>query len=259
MTLFKLFRILLLLGVFLGLAFYAQQQKLKSRAWTAPLQLTIYPIAIDADPVVVQYIEELDSGVFAPIDAFLQQQSRDYDLIVQQPTVTRLGPTVTELPPQAPAADAGYPAVVWWGLKFRYWVWRHSRDADGGVRQVAIFVLYHAPAAGRSLPHSLGLEKGLVALVHAFADIEQDPQNNIVIAHEFLHTVGASDKYDAANYPLFPAGYAEPDKTPLYPQTKAEIMAGRIPLADGKTRMADSLQHCVIGEQTAREINWLRD
>ncbi|MFZ2404892.1 MAG: hypothetical protein WAW41_07120 [Methylobacter sp.] len=72
-----------------------------------------------------------------------------------------------------------------------------------------------------------------------------------------LHTVGATDKYDADNNAVFPIGYADPAQSPLYPQSKAEIMVGRIPLSATTVRMADSLDQCVIGEQTAKEINWL--
>ena len=50
----------------------------------------------------------------------------------------------------------------------------------------------------------------------------------MVIAHEFLHTVGATDKYDpATEQPQFPDGYGEPQRVPLVPTGEAEIMAGR--------------------------------
>lgn len=259
MNLFKVFRILTLLLIFLGLAFYAQQQKLKSRAWTEPLQLTIYPInAENNNPAVAEYIAELDDSVFAPIDRFFAEQSQAYDLITQQPTNTKLGPAISVLPPMAPKPSAGYAAIIWWSIQFRYWAYRNTPDEDGNVRRVRLFVLYHQAEKDKQLQHSLGLDKGLVALIHAFASIEQDQQNNIVLAHEFLHTVGASDKYAADNSPLFPIGYAEPQQLPLYPQTKAEIMAGRMPLSETRTRMAESLRQCVIGQVTAQEINWLK-
>ena len=258
MTLFKIVRILILLAIFFGLAFYAQRQKLKSRSWTEPLKLTIYPINAENSPEVDEYIRELNDSVFAPIDTFMEKQSQAYNLIADHPTETRLGLVVTELPPKAPAPNAGYAAIVWWGIQFRYWVFKNTPDSDSNIRRIRVFVLYHEASKGKVLPHSLGLDKGLVALVHAFAAIDQDQQNNIVIAHEFLHTVGATDKYAADNSALFPIGYADPDQSPLYPQTKAEIMVGRIPLSERKMRMADSLQECVIGKQTAKEINWLK-
>ena len=58
-----------------------------------------------------------------------------------------------------------------------------------------------------------GLQKGLIGVVNAFASDEQAAQNNVVIAHELLHTVGATDKYDPrTNQPSHPDGYAEPDR-----------------------------------------------
>lgn len=259
MTLFKIIRILILLLVLIGLAFYAQRQKLKSRSWTAPLTLLIYPINADNSPVVAEYIQGLDAEVFAPIDTFIQLQSRDYDLLTERPTETHLGPVINALPPAPPSPDDGYLSIIWWGIKFRYWVYQNTPDSKSNIRRVRIFVLYHEAARDKALPHSLGLDKGLVALVHAFADIDQDQQNNIVIAHEFLHTVGATDKYAADNRALFPIGYADPEQSPVYPQNRAEIMVGRIPLSETQMRMADSLRECMIGEQTAREINWLRE
>jgi hypothetical protein len=119
-----------------------------------------------------------------------------------------------------------------------------------------VFVYYHQPLEGRHLEHSLGLNKGLIAVVHAFAAESYDQQNNVVMVHELLHTVGATDKYTTDGQPLFPTGYAAPNQTPLYPQSKAEIMAIGIAQTAIKSRMASNLDECVIGEQTAREINW---
>jgi hypothetical protein len=258
MTPFKIIRILILLAVFAGVAFYGKNQKLKSRSWTEPLSVVIYRINGDNNSQAVNdYIHELDDGVFEPIDRFFQQQSEKYKLIAKQPTQTRMGAVLSALPPAAPLPEEGYAAIIWWGLKFRYWTYKNTPDPDSNMRRIRVFVLYHEAIPGRSLQHSLGLDKGLTAVVHAFASIDQDQQNNIVIAHELLHTVGATDKYDADNNALFPIGYADPDQSPLYPQAKAEIMVGRIPLSAGSVRMAASLDECVIGEQTAKEINWL--
>jgi hypothetical protein len=258
MTLFKFIRIIILLAIFVAVAFYAKNQKLQSRSWAEPLSVVIYPINGDNNKALVNdYINDLDDSVFEPIDRFLQQQSEQYKLITKQPTQTRLGQILTVQPPEAPLPGESYLQIIWWTLKFRYWVYKNTPDSDSNLRRIRVFVLYHEAAPGRVLQHSLGLDKGLSAVVHAFASVEQDQQNNIVIAHEFLHTVGATDKYDADNNALFPIGFADPEQSPLYPQTKAEIMVGRIPFSATEARMAASLDECVIGEQTAREINWL--
>jgi hypothetical protein len=83
--------------------------------------------------------------------------------------------------------------------------------------------------------------------------------NNIVIAHELLHTVGATDKYDlTTGLPLYPSGFADPDQQPLYPQDNAEIMAGRRAVSAQEAQMPQSLRHVVVGPATASEIRWTR-
>ena len=164
---------------------------------------------------------------------------------------------MTITPPEPPPPGSNYALIIWWSLKFRYWAYKNTPDLDSNLHRIRVFAYYHEPLESRRLQHSLGLDKGLLVVVHAFASVDQYQQNNIVIAHELLHTVGATDKYAADSEPVFPTGYADPAQSPLYPQTKAEIMAVRIPLSTNTSRMATNLNECVIGEQTAREINWL--
>jgi hypothetical protein len=95
----------------------------------------------------------------------------------------------------------------------------------------------------------------MVGIVNAFANRRQTQINNVVIAHEFLHTLGATDKYDpGSGQPLYPSGYAEPERTPLVPQRYAEIMGGRIAESESEAMMPMSLSYVVIGLETAREI-----
>jgi hypothetical protein len=120
-----------------------------------------------------------------------------------------------------------------------------------------MFVLYHDPAVSESVPHSLGLQKGLLGVVHAFATRDMDGENNIVIAHELLHTLGATDKYDPADdEPSYPDGYGDPEQRPLYPQESAEIMAGRRMTSQTSWEMPETLREVVVGATTAAEINW---
>ncbi len=95
--------------------------------------------------------------------------------------------------------------------------------------------------------------------MHLFAARSQVAQNDIVIAHELLHTFGATDKYDlASDAPRYPEGFAEPAREPRFPQRYAEIMAGRVPLGPQRQVMPDELSQTRIGPATAREIGWSR-
>jgi hypothetical protein len=121
-------------------------------------------------------------------------------------------------------------------------------------------VWYHDPAVSPRLPHSTGLQKGLIGVVNAFAASDLEGSNNVVIAHELLHTLGATDKYDpSGNLPLFPDGYANPEARPRVPQKRAEIMAGRIPISETQAETPAGMAQVVIGARTAREINWTKE
>lgn len=121
-----------------------------------------------------------------------------------------------------------------------------------------MFVLYQTGDDTQPLQHSLGLQKGLIGLVHAFSTDTQTQQNNIVIAHELLHTVGALDKYDKEGHPVLPNGLANPEQFPPLPQHRAEIMAGSIARSARRSEMAESLRYVVINPHTATEINWIK-
>jgi len=96
----------------------------------------------------------------------------------------------------------------------------------------------------------------------AIANLEAGPEtrglNEVLPDLEILHAVGADDKYDpATGLPRYPEGYVDPGREPLYPQRRAEIMAGKIPVASGRAVQADALAETAIGVLTASEIGWL--
>jgi len=254
---FRNFRILLLLFIFLVVAIYSKSQLLTSTAWLEPLQVTIYPINGDNTPETTHYIQKLNHASFRDIDDFMQRESQKFNVLEEHPTRTQLGAEVMDSPPSPPDIKSRNAlSTMLWSLKLRYWVWQNTPDDKSNINRVRIFVLYYQADGNKPLSHSLGIQKGLIGVVHAFANSQQNKQNNIVIAHELLHTVGASDKYDKNNQPIFPEGYAEPTRNPRYPQYRAEIMSGRIPSSPTDSEMAESLKRCVIGPRTAREINW---
>jgi hypothetical protein len=122
---------------------------------------------------------------------------------------------------------------------------------------VRVFALYFDPALTPRLEHSVGLKEGLIGIARVFAAAHMTNENNVVIAHEILHTFGATDKYDrATGQPAVPDGLADPQQIPLYPQQMAEIMGGRIALSASRAETPPSLDLAVIGPRTAAEINW---
>jgi hypothetical protein len=252
---FKMLRILILLLVLLFVALTAWQDRYRSTRWREPLYIAIYPIAADESPVTLRYVAALDGDRFKPIDRFFMREAERYRLRTPEPVKTRLRSELHDRPPQR-APGAGVLATAWWSLRLRYWAWRASGHVNE-PEDIRLFVLYHDPTLTPQVPHSLGLTKGLIGVVYAFATPEMDGENAVVIAHELLHTVGASDKYlPGTDAPRFPEGFGDPNQAPLYPQRFAEIMAGRRMLSSGQWQQAANLDEVLIGAATALEIRW---
>ena len=253
----KALRIGILLFVLLVVAQGAWIARSRTTEWKEPLRVVIYPINGDASAITDAHVHGLRRDAFEPIAAYLRLQAREYKLPLRDPVEIYLAPPVASIPP-SPPRQGSVPEIMLWSLQLRFWAWRND-GYHGPKPHVRIFVLYFAPANNRRLAHSVGLQKGLLGVVNAFASERMEGENSVVIAHELLHTFGATDKYDAAtNQPRFPDGYADPRADPLLPQSMAEIMAGRIPLSTTRAEIPQNLEQTTIGAATAREINWLK-
>jgi hypothetical protein len=252
---YKLLRVTILLFVLLVTALTTWQARYRTTRWNAPLYVAIYPIAADDSAVTRSYVDALDAERFKPIDRFFAREAERYRLNTSEPVKTRLRTELRARPPQR-ASDAGVLTTMFWSLRLRYWAWRvtgHAHEPE----DIRIFVLYHDPALTPTVPHSLGLTKGLIGVVYAFAAPEMNGENDVVIAHELLHTVGATDKYNLSDdAPRFPDGYGDAAQQPLFPQLRAELMAGRRMISPDKFSQAQSLDEVVIGPATALEIRW---
>jgi hypothetical protein len=166
-----------------------------------------------------------------------------------------LASRLRDLPPPLDRRSNVLTRIIW-SLHTRWWAWR-TPEPPGPAPDIKLFVLYHDPVRSPSLAHSIGLQKGLFGIVNVFADRGLLGSNDTVIAHELLHTLGATDKYDpATNQPTWPDGYAEPQREPRYPQEYAELMGGRIPSSASESSTPESLREVVVGAKTATEIGW---
>lgn len=254
---FRKFRILLLIIALatVGLAAWRANSRLTS--WQHTVHVALYPVAADDSPATQGYVASLNQESFEEIGEWIASEARRYGKTVLQPVVVRVAPPVKEKPPAIPTTGSRLDTILW-SLKLRWWASQNDAIA-GPPPMVRLYVLYHDPERTPDVPHSTGLERGQIGVIHAYATPRQHRQNAIVIAHEMLHTFGATDKYDLTSLqPITPDGLAEPARTPLYPQRLAEIMAGRIALAADRVEIPPRLLDTLIGPATAREIG-LRD
>jgi hypothetical protein len=226
-----------------------------STDWNIPLRVTIYPINGDGSAQVDRYIAGLKPERFAALETFFESEARHYGLAMERPIRFTAAAPLRQQPPKLDRSS-NVLGIAWWSLQMRYWTWR-TPDPPGPAADVKLFILYHDPSISPTVAHSVGMQKGLYAVVNVFAEKSMAGSNDIITAHELLHTLGSIDKYDLGdNQPLHPIGYAEPDRQPLLPQQSAELMAGRIPITASESETPDSLRQVVIGPLTAAEIGW---
>lgn len=249
-------RQLLVVTVALAIAGGSYLTRTRTTSWEEPLWVTIYPIVADDRDSTRQYVDRLTPKHFSSIENFLERETTRYGVNISRPIRIDVGDEVASMPPEPPFG--GNPLeVISWSFKMRWWAGNVTRDDSAAPPDIKLFVIYHDPQLSPSVPHSLGLQKGMLGVVHVFADTRMKGSNQFVMAHEMLHTLGATDKYEPqSNHPIFPIGYAEPNASPRFPQRFAEIMGGRIPVSASESRIPPSLEQARVGAATALEIRW---
>jgi hypothetical protein len=252
---FRKIRIILLLLILVLVASITYWESLLVRNWIRPLEVSIYAVNGDGSEVSTAYIAQLSDESFQEIATFFDQQAARHRLKQLPHARIKLAGEIRQAPPAPPRGERGVLTSLMWSLQMRYYAF-HSTPFWENLGRIRLFVVYHEGEDGMPLQHSLGLRKGLVGVVHVFSKTAQSSQNNIVITHELLHTLGASDKYDAQGQPAYPDGFPHPDEGERYPQHSAEIMAGRIAVRPDRAIIPANLDACAVGPKTAYEIGW---
>jgi hypothetical protein len=255
---FKRLRIAALLYMLLFVAAAEFLTARRTTDWDAPLWVDVYAVDGDGSTPTRSYLDNLDPTEFRAVETFFAAEARRHGVLLGQPfKVHFVGEHRDALP--ALAATAGPLDVLSWSLRMRWLAARLQWQNSGPSGDIVVFAVFHQPNAELALDRSTALEKGQIAVANLFADRAARGSNSMVLAHELLHTLGATDKYaPATNLPRFPDGYAAPEAKPLLPQSKAELMAGRIPLDATRAEIPHDLDKVVIGAATALEIGWRR-
>jgi hypothetical protein len=249
-------RLAILLVVLAFVALGAWLDRRRSTDWDAPLRVTVYPLA--AEPAAAAYAAGLDEADFDAIEAFFAEEASRHGVTLEEPVRVRMSRAPPGLPPMPPRG-AGPLGVAAWSLHLRWWAWRVAANDPSPPPDVQVFALFYAPDGSGPVPDSLGLSKGLVAIAHLYAAAGAAGSNRVVLAHELLHTLGATDKYDrATGQPVVPDGLGDPAQSPRYPQHYGEIMAGRIAANAREASVPDDLSRMLVGPATAEEIGWTR-
>ncbi|MCH7335555.1 hypothetical protein [Acinetobacter sp. NIPH 2699] len=250
----KNIRVACLLMVLLIVAVNAYRDQ--NQDWNQPIIILLHPINADGLETTQQYIQRLKLDDFADVKQYLEKNSQQYRGQSSY-FMLQIGRQLHQTPPTMPEQQSILKNILW-SLKFRFYAWKQQQSIDGSP-SLTLYLNFHDPKQSRELKHSTALERGRIGSVNLFASLKQAEQNQVVLVHELLHGFGATDKYYLdTGEPIFPIGYAQADQQPLYPQTKAEIMGGRIPLSEHKSKMPNDLEQTVVSMLTAKEIGWIK-
>ena len=253
---FKRLRVAILLYI---LAFTALGNFLaaaRSTDWDETLWVDVYPVNADGSARAQAYIDGLSAADFENIEEYFSKEALRYSVTLDQPFRLELGPQVDNDIPQLAPTPSLLGTLIW-SLKMRWFAARVDPGSGRPSPDIKLFALYYEAREEAILDRSTALERGLIAIAKLFAGRSSQGANQIVMAHELLHTLGATDKYDlGTNLPIYPQGYASPALQPLHPQRSAELMAGRIPLDEHTAEMPPGITRTLIGPITAAEIGW---
>ena len=193
------------------------------------------------------------------LESRLTEEFRRYRPGTMHPfAFTLAGPVDMAVGPPKASGDGVLAAVEHaWAL----WRWtsRVDRDAelDTSAFDSRIYVAAGPPVNEEELfVEGESEQGGRIGTVEVELDASMADLALFVTAHELFHTLGAIDKYDAKGRTLVPAGLAEPDRAPLYPQRFAEVMARNRSLTPEVEEPPTDLRELAVGPVTAREIGW---
>lgn len=240
-------------------------------AWEKPVDVLVVPLIDPASPLDENYnayfLHDFLSSTAAPganlagavrwfQDEFRRHADRSFpvlDLTLRSPA------RVQEPPPLLPEDSASF-LERWRGTSAFLGYFEsldESLDLLTSAHEVTIFLYFYSSERRSTFAehHPVATRRKRWGIVFVPLDSQGYGFYAALLAHEICHTFGASDKYDGL-VSAFPQGFAEPERVPLYPQEKAEIMALGIPVAPGREARVEGLTDCVVGTKTAEEMGW---
>jgi hypothetical protein len=220
--------------------------------------LTVAVVIVRRGPVDGDALASLRTGVGALEERLGDEYARYRSRSVRPFTLQAFGPIEVAEGPPTPAGATLYDLGRY---TFRLWQYLRRIDALAGPlhADMTIYLITHVPKYDeRTLIEGTSQQGGRVGIVEVELGPKMVDFALFVTAHELMHTLGATDKYDPIGRTLIPTGLAEPTLSPLYPQRYAEVMARNVVLSETNERPPNSLDELRVGAITAREIGWLR-
>ncbi len=245
-----------LLGITVLWALYDIHSRRARTEWEHPVEVAVDLVELGkVDPRAIDALR----ARFPALEARLASEYHRYGGRLARPVqFTIFGPVLVDRAPP-PDPDAALSSLA--RHAYEQWRWTHAVDEVSNLPARSfdsrIYVLTRPPLdANRNWVEGSSELGGRVGVARIDLDVSVVDLALFVVTHEFFHTLGASDKYDASGGALIPDGLVEPSRVPLYPQRYAEVMTRNLVLAPGLERPPESLSELGVGLGTASEIGW---
>lgn len=252
-------RVGLLLSVLALVLLYAAYDTVERRQrtlWGSTLNVAV--VLVQRGPVNQEALSRLRARL-PVLEARLDSEFHRYHPGGPRPfAFVVYGPVMQQVPPPG-AADGSLSDLARHALaQFRF---TRDVDARAGVPtrgfDSRVYLVADAPEQrGVSFIEGASEQNGRVGIAKTDLDLDMVDFSLFVTAHELFHTLGASDKYDAAGNVLIPQGLAEPEREPALPQNFVELMAHGRPIDREHEELPTSLDELRVGPYTAEEIGW---
>lgn len=260
-------RVSILLLILFVVVLYAVRDVWSRRArneWTRTLDVAVVLVHVESsdaiDPEAVQGLKERAAVLEARLTAETARLRWSHPDVKAPFRLRVFGPIEVHAPPPTPASDSPVDLAK---QTVNMKTWLAGVDPSAGVIpehwDTRIYVSIQRPRSqDRSFVEGASEQDGRVGAVAVELAPDMVDLTLFVVAHELMHTLGATDKYDASGRAVVPAGLVEPNRQPLYPQAFAEVMARNRPVSSSAEAVPQTLEELGVGEVTAREIGWLR-
>jgi hypothetical protein len=249
--------LLILVGV-LGYAWRDTTSRSRRNEWERPLSVAYVVIA--SEPLEEDVGPRLASRKVA-LENRIAEQMRRYRAEPALPLlVDVIGPVPLAVEAPKPPKDSGLVSAARYAYDLRGFRSRVDEAAglDGRRYDSTIYIVAKPLRSEQpKMIEGASQDGGRIGVVSCDIDVFTVDFTLFVATHELFHTLGATDKYGVDRTPVAPDGLADPEKTPTYPQSHAELMAGTRALAPGRAALPRSIEELVVGPVTAREIGWL--
>lgn len=254
-------RVAVLSAVLLGVSLYAwrdQRRRSARTTWERPLRVAlVFLRAGNVEPNAFARLERRAEALADRLDAeYRRYHPTGHAHVVD---ITGYGPVDVSRGPPEPEGSG-----LWHSVRHSYRLWRYTRRVDehAGVPDqgldARIYVVTQPKRDRRpAFVEGFGQAGGWIGVAKVDLDESMVDFVLFVAAHELLHVLGATDKYDEAGRTRIPDGLPLPDQRPLFPQPGAEVMARNRVLETGNEVPPETLEELYVGRVTAREIGWI--